>query len=354
MLELLRFYGSQHRITPEEYESYYYSCRPWLVEQNRKEAQDRTFKAMVDNLPDKVRSRLPVVSDSYYVKQGNSKQVYPIYHSDLMVFPYRDDTQKEHWVGPHNTIPTIVNDKDCYYTKYTYSCPKCGEEISFVDVTSIRFLEEEDKEETGSLSFLELSEIPIEACPKCGYHFINTFFNPNMLKRTISYKLVQLIRLSHFQNEMDSEKKRDWEQPMPNGIKPSLEFVRSKIMLGVHGYSYIVNTYKCGHCQKEYTVCDLSYLRKEPIFTPKNLRSRPIEIEKIANSHDYLQARTKWRRISLELEAQDKEQNSLPCEQWAMPPYCLECGHFLYSYDLYKGEPVPRGFGIPYTDTLFI
>lgn len=354
MLEILMLYGPQHRITPEEYESYYYSCRPWLVEQRQKEAQDRAFNAMVDNLPDKARSRLPVVSDSYYVKQGRSNQVYPVGHSDLMVFPYRDYTQKEHWVGPHNTIPTIVNDKDCYYTKYTYSCPKCGEEISFVDVTSIRFLEEEDKEETGSLSFLELSEMPIEACPKCGYYFINTFFNPDMLKRTISYKLVQRLKLVLLQNAVGNEKKRDWNYPMPEGVTPSIEFIKSKIMLGVHGYSYIVNTYRCCHCQREYSVCDLSSLRKEPFFVPKDLRSKPIELQKITDSHERIQANAELRRISLQLKQQDKEQSSPPIEQWALPPYCLECGHFLYTYDLYKDEPIPTSFSIPYNNSLFI
>lgn len=347
-------YGPQHRITPEEYESYYYSSRPWLVAEMREKAENRAFEAMVDNLPDKVRSRLPAVSDSYYVKKGCFNQVYPISHSDLMVIPHRNDAEKEHWVGPHNAIPSIVNDKDCYYTKYTYRCPKCGKSISFVDVTSIRFLEKEDEEESGSLSFLELSEAPIVSCPECGYRFVNTFFNIHMLKRTASYKLIQFIRLSHSQDEANIEKKRDWEHPMPDGVKSSLEFVKSKIMLGVNGYSYIVNMYKCGHCQKEYDVCDLSSLRKEPVFVPKKLRTMPMEIEKITDEHECLQARAKWRKIILDLKQQDKEQSSPPIEQWALPPYCLECGHFLYTYDLYKDEPIPTSFSIPYNNSLFI
>lgn len=159
--------GSYH-ITPEEFTSHYYSSRPLLREQMQREAQAKAMDALINNLPDKRRSQLPVVSDSYYVSQGFSKHVYPVKRSDLMLIPCRDEKQKQHWIGTHNTVPTIVNDKNCYYTKYTYCCPECGEEISFVDVTSIRFLEEEDSEETGNFSFFELSEMPMDACPKCG------------------------------------------------------------------------------------------------------------------------------------------------------------------------------------------
>lgn len=354
MLELLYLYGPGHQITPEEYASLYYSSRPWLRKQMQQEAEARALEDMLNNLPDKRRARLPIVSDSYYIQPSRFGQLHPLDHSDLMLFPCSDDTQKQHCVALDNTTPTIVNDKNCYYTKYTYCCPKCGEKISFVDVTSIRFLEKEDKEETDNFSFLELSELPIDACPNCDYYFVNTFFDPNMLKRTVSYKLVQMLKLALSQSVVDNKKKRNWEYPMPEGVEPSLEFVGNKIMLGVHGYSYIVNTYRCCHCKREYNICDLSSLRKEPFFVPKNLRNKSIEIRKITDDHERLQARLEWRRISSGLKTQDKEQSSLPSEQWALPPYCLECGHFLYSYDLSEGEPIPKIIGIPYTNSLFI
>ncbi len=335
-----------HQITPRQYSSMYFSSRPLLVAELEEEARERYLESIMSSKPYKMRETLPVVSDNYYISHSYSKEPLPIEHSDLMLL----DSKEPFCIGLHNTTPTIVNDKNCYYTKYTYCCPKCGKEISFVDVTSIRFLAEEDNSENGNFSFLELSEMPLEVCPtpKCKAHFVNTFFNPDLLKRTVSYRLVQILRLALSQNAGDDEKRRDFDYLMPKGTECSLEFVGSKIMLGLHGYSYLVHTYKCCHCQREYTICDLSSLRKEPFFIPKDLRS--ISIEAITNS----KASLAWHKISSLLKSQDKEQSFLPSEQWALPPYCLECGHCLYSYDLYKGDPIPSRLNIFDHNSLFI
>lgn len=93
---------------------------------------------------------------------------------------------------------------------------------------------------------------------------------------------------------------------------------------------------------------------KEPYFIPKDLRMSYRKIEHLSSLDERIRERVKLDRIHRELQNQDKEQSQFPSEQWALSPYCLECGYMFYSYDLYKAEPAPAIFGIPNIDTLFI
>lgn len=346
MLELLLFYGSNHQFTPEEYSDQYYSSHPWLVEEMRRKAEERQIEAILNNLPDKKRAQLPLTSDRYYSHQGE-----PISYDDIGGRFRGDKYQKEHLIKEFST--SVVNDRRCYYEKKTFSCPECGETISFVDVTTIRFLEEEDKEETSDLSFLELSEVPADHCPKCGFYFITTVFDLDKLKQTVSYRLVQSLKQSLTQTDADITKSPNPDCPMPANVKRSVKFVESKIMLGIHGYSYVVNTYECCHCHRQYDICDLNTVRKEPYFVPKELREGYIKLAQIEDGDKRFRERIRLRRIHEQLKKEDKERSILPREQWALPPYCIECGYNLYSYDLYEGEPAPARISVPNDHSLY-
>ena len=314
-------------------------------EEGCKSTEEKYINSIKQNLPDTKRAQLPLTSDRYYSRQGE-----PISYDDIEGRFCGDKYQKEHLIQEFST--SVVNDKRCYYEKKTFSCPKCGETISFVDVTTIRFLDKEDNEETSDLSFLELSEVPAECCPKCGFHFITTVFDLDKLKRTVSYRLVQILKQSLAQTDADITKNPNPDCPMPANVERSVKFVESKIMLGIHGYSYVVNTYECCHCHRQYNICDLNTVRKEPYFVPKELREGYIKLAQIEEGDKRFRERIRLMGIHKQLKEADRERSILPREQWALPPYCLECGYNLYSYDLLDGEPEPSSIIIPNDNSL--
>lgn len=242
----------------------------------------------------------------------------------------------------------IVNDSNCYYTMYVYNCPTCHKEMSFVDVLSIRFLEEEDKKETGTSSFLELSDVPVTSCPSCNTEFVFSTFNTalhyddKLLKRTRSYKLVQTLRNLAQVNTLKKAKCNN--RPIPETVKRSISFIRQDIVFADHGYSYVVNNYECTHCHKQYAIGDISSVRKEPALVPKYARQNIFPSGNIPRTEMWI-----YRQA-------EESQNHFPNIQWGITPYCTKCGYNFYpTYDLYDDEPVPAIICLPsYDDSLLI
>lgn len=327
MADLWAFYAQIQQLTPSEYASYYYHDRPLLREQMALERRLKKEAYLEEICPENQRKKLPLLSERYYSDEGRG-----------LFVPYADILSERYQYPLIIQCATIVNERKCYYTKYTLKCPRCSKRLDFVDVTTIRFLEEDDVEEKDEFSFLELS--PVAICSKCGY--IWNFYDKR-IEDTVSYKLIQKIKEERTQREVRIEKRSSAERKMPDGVQRSIKFVKSKVMLGVRGYSYLVNTYECCHCHKQYDVCEINSIRKEPYFIPKELRAQYLEdFQQNKSVSEYM----KTTRVHMQLKKKDKEQSLFPREQWVLPPYCLECGYYLYPYDLYEDEPIPTTIGV--------
>lgn len=338
---------------------------PWqtpnyVLEARELGQEESTFYA---NIPINQRKSLPLKSEnvgqcvrpehitglSLYQRAAQEKHIKNLLARDKMTWAELvsdDPTHGDSTQVISDVSSSIVNDKNCYYTKYEYVCPKCGKQISFVDVLSIRFLEEEDKEETGISSFLELNDLPVTSCPSCNTPFaFNTFlpalhYNDALLKKTRSYKLVQALK--ELSQVNDSKNLECRERPMPSNVERSISFIGREIIFADHGYSYVVNNYKCTHCHKQYAIGDLTSVRKEPTFISKYERLKKVPSGNISQ-----------QRMAI-LEYSEKGKRFLPNIQWGITPYCMECGYNFYPYDLYEGEPIPAMIALPYDDSLFI
>lgn len=94
-----------------------------------------------------------------------------------------------------------------------------------MDVTTIHFLEQEDTDENGDFSFLALSDLPITICSdpecRCPLKIPDFNYNPILLKKTASYKLVQQIRRSK-SNDINKAKEPNFNYPMPENVERSM------------------------------------------------------------------------------------------------------------------------------------
>lgn len=339
------------QMTPEQYASHYYAARPWLRDEWQEKRLEEECRALRESNPIRRRIEAPEFSERFYVKDGRTKDQHLVCETDLRIFGHpdkRDSFKKPFFVEEYTE--SVVNDRNCYYRKITFHCPTCGAESSFVDVTSIHFLAKEDQEETKEYSFLELSETPACKCDNCNSPLFHIYYNDYMLKRTVSFRLVQFLKHG-ITKDCANAKKKPLDVMLPPNGKSSLEFIGSKARLGVNGYSYLVHTYECGQCKTRYNICDISSLRREPVFIPKDLRATYMLLTK---SKD-LDERTKMRKIYEELKKKDKEKRRPPREQLALPPYCLECGYNFYVPDLHEGDILPAFVDTTYHDnSLFI